>query len=74
MTQEKFEQKFDAIYNNALKKLANTDVLKEKLKEYTDENGKISTESSTVFAFLESINFNREVLKSVLEEILEFDQ
>lgn len=74
MTKKEFEQKFNTVYDIAFSKLANAETLKEKLKDFSDENGKISSEDCTVFALIESINFNREILKSVFEEILEFDE
>ena len=75
MTKSEFETKFSSAYKKCYENYAKVAYIKEKLHEYDlNQDGKLSSEEIAAFAFIESTEFNRIVLKSVLEEILEFDE
>ena len=44
------------------------------LSDYADDNGKIDSSSIAVMAMIESVKMNKDILKSVLLEVLEFDE
>lgn len=74
MTKKDFVLKLDSAYSEAIKKYANNDVIKNMLSDYADDNGKIDSSSIAVMAMIESVKMNKDILKSVLLEVLEFDE
>lgn len=74
MTKSEFETKFNNICVQQLKKYADEDYLKNELKKYADDNGHISNSSMMSFALLKSCEINQNVLKDILEHVLEFDE
>lgn len=74
MTKHMLNEMLDAAYADALKKYTDPTKLKEILSSYSDSDaGIISTNELALFALMESVNINRDILKSVLESVLEFD-
>lgn len=73
MTKDEFGAKFNCVYKNALEKYADTTTLRNALIQYADENNKISSENLAMFALTESVKLNARIMKSVLEDILQFD-
>lgn len=74
MTKHALNEILNSAYVDALKQYTDPAKLKEILSSYGDsDTGKISTDELALFVLMESIKINREILKSVLESVLEFD-
>lgn len=74
MTKNDFSLLFDSSYKKALEKYANKNAIETMLLNYADENGKIDSGSLSVMAIMTSLEMNKVVLKTVLSEVLEFDE
>lgn len=74
MTKNDFSLLFDSSYQKALEKYANKNAMETMLLKYADENGKIDSGSLSVMAIMTSLEMNKVVLKTVLSEVLEFDE
>lgn len=74
MTKSEFENKFNELYNSKFKEFSAPEHLKNMLSSYADDDNKVSTESIAAFSFIESVKFNNEFLKTLLLDVLEFDE
>ena len=57
-----------------MEKYANKHAIETMFLNYADENGKIDSGSLAVMAIMTSLEMNKVVLKTVLSEVLEFDE
>lgn len=73
MTKTELNSKIDASYKNAIEKYANSQGLKDALVKHSDGNGQISTEQLSALVLSESILFSKELVRSILLEVLPFD-
>lgn len=74
MTKFEFDDKFNSVFNSKFEEFSNLEYIQGAFSNYADENNKISYESVAVFALLESIKFNKNFLKTLLTDVLEFDE
>lgn len=74
MTKKDFEQKFSAAYGKALNSIMQENLIGKELEKNANADRKISNEELSASILHLSITINQVVLKSVLSEILEFDE
>lgn len=72
MTRKEFDQKFNEKCNQVLQSYNDKEVLKSYLSESDNKTKNISTEELLINLFLLSFKINKELIHSVLTEILEF--
>lgn len=70
MTKNEFDKMFGEKYSEALMSVYSPEKVKEHLKKYSDENGKISSDDLFLQSLLLSADFTKSVLYSVLIDIL----
>lgn len=73
MTKSEFNAKFDECYSSFLRRIAETDLIAKRLKELTHDKSPISSEEVISSALILSWELNASLLRSVLQEALEFD-
>ncbi|AUN14697.1 hypothetical protein [Paraclostridium sordellii] len=67
------QEKLDAIFNEVTNEMAgklNNEYIYSRLKEFADENGKISTNNLSIALYLESISYSTKYLHEVLSKVL----
>ena len=70
MTKTELKKIINTCYKEQLETFANPNVIKKLLLEYSDGNDKITSEELVCFTLMESLNFNRQFLESVLAKVL----
>lgn len=77
MTHKEFLDKFNSTYSRTAKeyatKLSSPEAFKQTLAKYSENGTTISNEDLAVWAFMESTQFTKAFLQSVLEDVLEFE-
>lgn len=73
MTQNELKDIINTCYNHQLAIMSNPEYLKDLLKEYADDNNKVSIDDVACFALIEGLNFNRQLLESVLLKVFQVD-
>lgn len=73
MTKSEFNKKFKIAFKNETDKYFTEPYIKQIVEPYVDKNGKIPLDSIPAFALVESTMLMGEILNSVLENVLEFD-
>ena len=74
MTRGEFDSKFDIAYANALKSSNYKELIYNSLKENETSDGKISPENTILASYTIFSKLNRQLLKGVLQELLQFDE
>lgn len=74
MTKKDFDQKYSAAYKKALDTIMQENLIGKELEKNANADRKISNEELSASILRLSITINQVVLKSVLSEILEFDE
>lgn len=74
MTRSEFDAKFNEKYKEALLSVGNPDILKARLEKVATENRKISNEDLCINMLLLSAEFSKNLIHSVLTDVLEFDE
>lgn len=73
MTRESLKQLIDAKLSDNFTKLIDEEVLGKKLEKHSDENGRINNTSLAIFTMIESIKISKDIMYSVLAEVLPLD-
>lgn len=70
---KEFNQKFDSTFDKEMNELFTESSINQITKPYIDQNGNIPFNQIAAFALVESTMITKRILKSVFENILEFD-
>lgn len=73
MTKSEFEVLFNKCYSEALSPLTDTEGMKERLLKCSSNKSNLTSEDLFVEALLISTEFSALLLRSVLKEVLQFD-
>ncbi len=71
MTKSELTEIVNACYEAQLSAIANPDVMKELLLKYSEGNDNPTPSQLSSFALIESLEFSRQLLESVLSEVLQ---
>lgn len=73
MTKQEFDDKFTSSYQSVLQSAETKNLIEQTLKSKSVENEKITQEAVMESVFQLSLTLNQRILRSVLSNILEFD-
>lgn len=73
MTKSEFETKFNECLKDVSMSYLESPSFKERLSDFSDQNGKISQDKMFMLIFSESLKVNSLFLKELLLQTLEFD-
>ena len=73
MTYEEFDERFSRIQNHLTANIYCKELVRDRLAEYADEDGKISIDSAVTFSVCESVNYCNQMIRSCLLEFLGFE-
>ncbi len=73
MTKQEFDEKFKSSYQSVLQSTETKNLIEQTLKSKSVENEKITQEAVLESVFQLSLTLNQRILRSVLSNILEFD-
>ncbi|MDE7331255.1 MAG: hypothetical protein K2O16_03290 [Lachnospiraceae bacterium] len=73
MTRSEFTQKFNSAFNNEADKIFAESSINKILEPYVDSSGNVPSKKIIPLVLVESTEITKKVLKSVLENVLQFD-
>ena len=73
MTHEAFNSLIDSKFKEICEQRFTEEHIKAKLQVYATENGKINDSNIALFALIESVGFCKELIYTILSEVLPLD-